>query len=418
MPLHLHALRRPHLAHPERRQGARHPHRRRARRGHRGVRGRRRGAAVGAARRGRGHRRAGHHQHHHRAEERAARAVARGPDRRRRTHRAAGPRRAAGHRPAPAGRAARQALPQDARACATSVRRWPRPSRWRRAACRGRCSSSARWTCSTTRPRSASGTPTRPARAARCADRALRWYLSRHAERMFAGSQDTAPVAMRARWCRRHSDSACAPPRRRSRKAERPLIVIGSQAVVQAQQAGALAEAVERLGIPVYLSGMARGLLGPRPPAADAPPAPQGAARGRLRAAGRRALRLPPRLRQPCAPQRDADRRQPQHPRRPAQPPARRRRASATPAQFMQALAAARAGQAARVPAGSATLRARDDEREAEIDAQAAARASSSTRSRCFRALEAEAGDERASSSPTAATSSPPPATCCTRAAR
>ena len=56
-------------------------------------------------------------------------------------------------------------------------------------------------------------------------------------------------------------------------KAERPLAVIGSQAVVQARQADALADAVARLGIPVYLSGMARGLLGP-PPAADAPPAP------------------------------------------------------------------------------------------------------------------------------------------------
>ncbi len=45
-------------------------------------------------------------------------------------------------------------------------------------------------------------------------------------------------------------------------KAQRPLAVIGSQAVVNATEAGRLALAVERLGIPVYLSGMARGLLG------------------------------------------------------------------------------------------------------------------------------------------------------------
>jgi thiamine pyrophosphate-dependent acetolactate synthase large subunit-like protein len=38
--------------------------------------------------------------------------------------------------------------------------------------------------------------------------------------------------------------------------------VIGSQAVVQAGQAEALAAAVGALGVPVYLSGMARGLLG------------------------------------------------------------------------------------------------------------------------------------------------------------
>jgi acetolactate synthase-1/2/3 large subunit len=45
-------------------------------------------------------------------------------------------------------------------------------------------------------------------------------------------------------------------------RAERPLAVIGSQAVVDAPQVQALAEAVGRLGLPVYLSGMARGLLG------------------------------------------------------------------------------------------------------------------------------------------------------------
>ncbi|MEZ5730474.1 MAG: hypothetical protein R3E48_22395 [Burkholderiaceae bacterium] len=38
--------------------------------------------------------------------------------------------------------------------------------------------------------------------------------------------------------------------------------MIGSQALADAAGADALAAAVERLGIPVYLSGMARGLLG------------------------------------------------------------------------------------------------------------------------------------------------------------
>ena len=39
-------------------------------------------------------------------------------------------------------------------------------------------------------------------------------------------------------------------------------MVIGSQAVVRAAEADALAAAVQALGVPVYLSGMARGLLG------------------------------------------------------------------------------------------------------------------------------------------------------------
>ena len=45
-------------------------------------------------------------------------------------------------------------------------------------------------------------------------------------------------------------------------KAERPLMVLGSQAMLRPDRAHELVEAVERLGIPVYLSGMARGLLG------------------------------------------------------------------------------------------------------------------------------------------------------------
>lgn len=45
-------------------------------------------------------------------------------------------------------------------------------------------------------------------------------------------------------------------------KAERPVLVIGSQAMLRPQKVEALAAAVEALGLPVYLSGMARGLMG------------------------------------------------------------------------------------------------------------------------------------------------------------
>jgi acetolactate synthase-1/2/3 large subunit len=44
--------------------------------------------------------------------------------------------------------------------------------------------------------------------------------------------------------------------------AERPLFIIGSQAVVESKRAWDLQGALERMGIPCYLSGMARGLLG------------------------------------------------------------------------------------------------------------------------------------------------------------
>ncbi|UCH29025.1 MAG: thiamine pyrophosphate-binding protein, partial [Myxococcales bacterium] len=46
------------------------------------------------------------------------------------------------------------------------------------------------------------------------------------------------------------------------RKAERPALVIGSQALVNTKNPQAIADAVEALGVPTWLGGMARGLLG------------------------------------------------------------------------------------------------------------------------------------------------------------
>ena len=93
-------------------------------------------------------------------------------------------------------------------------------------------------------------------------DRALRWYLKRHAERMFAGSPYGAAPAVIVPALPTASAASVAAAAAALAKAERPLFVIGSQAVVDAPQADALAAAVARLGVPVYLSGMARGLLG------------------------------------------------------------------------------------------------------------------------------------------------------------
>lgn len=46
-------------------------------------------------------------------------------------------------------------------------------------------------------------------------------------------------------------------------KAERPLMIIGSQAILRPSRLPELIEAIEKIGAPVYLSGMARGLLPP-----------------------------------------------------------------------------------------------------------------------------------------------------------
>lgn len=93
-------------------------------------------------------------------------------------------------------------------------------------------------------------------------DVAFQWYLNRHVERLFAGGD-----AVRAR-----APQPVAPPlpspvsvRRAAEllaRAERPVLLVGSQALLDPTQVEALVEAVTTLGVPVYLSGMARGLLG------------------------------------------------------------------------------------------------------------------------------------------------------------
>jgi acetolactate synthase-1/2/3 large subunit len=94
------------------------------------------------------------------------------------------------------------------------------------------------------------------------ADRLLRFYLNRHVEKMFAGSAAAAPAAVRDVVPPAASDASVASAAAALAAAERPLLVIGSQALSIAPEAQRIAAAVAQLGIPVYLSGMARGLLG------------------------------------------------------------------------------------------------------------------------------------------------------------
>src|SRR5210317_2619094 len=94
------------------------------------------------------------------------------------------------------------------------------------------------------------------------ADKVMRMYLQRHARRIFAdpGGADTGYVATVAITA--PAPGAIQQAAGRLSSAERPLLVVGSQALVDASQADAVAEAIDSLNIPVYLSGMARGLLG------------------------------------------------------------------------------------------------------------------------------------------------------------
>jgi acetolactate synthase-like protein len=93
-------------------------------------------------------------------------------------------------------------------------------------------------------------------------EKALRWYVGWHLGRLFGEARPgpaSAPVPV----------AAPVPDEARVRRAavllsraERPVLLVGSQALLSATEADALAEAVRTLGVPVYLSGIARGLLG------------------------------------------------------------------------------------------------------------------------------------------------------------
>jgi acetolactate synthase-like protein len=93
----------------------------------------------------------------------------------------------------------------------------------------------------------------------------IRTYLKFHVSRIFAGNKNriTNPALLPKSFvsenlCNRFSAAVAA--------AERPLILAGSQVLAHPENARAIREALDHLGIPVYLSGMARGMLGEKNP--------------------------------------------------------------------------------------------------------------------------------------------------------
>jgi acetolactate synthase-1/2/3 large subunit len=91
---------------------------------------------------------------------------------------------------------------------------------------------------------------------------ATRTYMRLHADRLFAGADSVDVAAVADVNALAPSAGVVARAVKQLETAQRPLLVVGSQALVDARQAAEVCDAIERLGIPVYLSGMARGLLG------------------------------------------------------------------------------------------------------------------------------------------------------------
>jgi len=228
------------------------------------------------------------------------------------------------------------------------------------------------------------------------ADRLLRLYLNRHVRKMFERSGDEAAPPVQPVVPQRAARARLQAALGALSRAERPLLVIGSQALVMAPEAARLSAAVTGLGIPVYLSGMARGLLGRDHPL-------------QLRHQRRNALREADCVLLagvPCDFRLDYGK----HVRRnatliAANRSARDARLNRRPdiaaigdaGLFLQALAEARATAGAaspRWPAWLAQLRARDIERETEIDAQAQAPGDRVNPIALLRAVEQVAGND------------------------
>ena len=94
------------------------------------------------------------------------------------------------------------------------------------------------------------------------ADRLLRFYLNQHAARMLAGSEHMSAPEVTAAAVPLAPERTVVAAAHALAQAQRPLLVIGSQALLAVERVPEIAAAVGSLGIPVYLSGMARGLLG------------------------------------------------------------------------------------------------------------------------------------------------------------
>ena len=94
-------------------------------------------------------------------------------------------------------------------------------------------------------------------------ERIVQWFINRHAKNLFAGKDSVRfdnPLPEISYPT--HSAAQVARVISKLKAASRPVLLVGSGALMNPQKATELAGAVARLGIPVYLSGMGRGLLG------------------------------------------------------------------------------------------------------------------------------------------------------------
>lgn len=98
-------------------------------------------------------------------------------------------------------------------------------------------------------------------------DRVTRWYLRRQVDKIFACSPISLDIAGKEEIVPFRVDpTEVEEVRARIAAAKRPVMIVGSQATLRTGMAGELSGSLKELGMPIYLTGMARGLLGENHP--------------------------------------------------------------------------------------------------------------------------------------------------------
>lgn len=96
--------------------------------------------------------------------------------------------------------------------------------------------------------------------------RIVQFYMDQHLRNLFGDAfqpTDTSPLPIRVPKPSKNQVAVCA---ELIRQAKRPLILVGSQATLPPIPANVVGEKLKTLGIPCYLGGMSRGILGRNSP--------------------------------------------------------------------------------------------------------------------------------------------------------
>lgn len=94
-------------------------------------------------------------------------------------------------------------------------------------------------------------------------DKAIQWYIQSHAKKLFEGSEKTVFHSTPSKPIfPKHKRTDLEKAMKLIKMAKKPLMILGSGAMLQPEKIEVLADAVNRFGVPVFLSGTGRGLLG------------------------------------------------------------------------------------------------------------------------------------------------------------